>query len=413
MASRRAAYPRQVDRRPLLPLPVPAGAGALQVRDALARALSGAGPAVVPHAADSAPADLPEPRADDLPDGLALVVGTSGSTGTPKRALLTASALRASARATHERLGGRGQWLLAMPAHHIAGLQVLVRSVVAGTEPRAVDTSAGFTVDAFAAATASLDSTVPRHYTALVPTQLVRLLQDPRGRAALQRYDAVLLGGAAAPSALLAAAEAHAVPVLTTYGMSESAGGCVYDGQPLACSRVRVEADGRILLGGDTLASGYLGRPDLTDAVFVRDTDGRRWFRTDDQGSLRPDGRLVVAGRVDDVINTGGVKVPPHQVEEALLSHVAGVSEAVVVGTPDPEWGEAVGAVVVLTDGRQDLTLGEVRTALRGALPGPALPRRVVVVASIPVRGPGKPDRDEIRRILAPGATYDRRTPRD
>jgi o-succinylbenzoate---CoA ligase len=352
-------------------------------------------------------------RADDLPDGLALVVGTSGSTGAPKRALLTASALRASARATHDRVGGPGQWLLAMPAHHVAGLQVLVRSVVAGTEPRAVDTSAGFTVDAFAAATASLDAAVPRHYTALVPTQLVRLLQDPRGRAALQRYDAVLLGGAAAPSALLASAGAAGARVLTTYGMSETAGGCVYDGEPLACSRVRVEADGRILLGGDTLASGYLGRPDLTDAVFARDADGRRWFRTDDQGSVRQDGRLVVTGRVDDVINTGGVKVAPHPVEEALLSHVPGVSEAVVVGTPDPEWGEAVGAVVVLADGREELTVGDVRTALRGVLPGPALPRQVVAVASIPVRGPGKPDRTEIRRLLARGATYDRPTPRD
>jgi O-succinylbenzoic acid--CoA ligase len=387
--------------------------GALTLRPALAAALAGHGPALVPYPAGSPAAELPVVDPADLPDGLALVVGTSGSTGTPKRALLTAPALRASARATHERLGGPGQWLLAMPAHHVAGLQVLVRSVVAGTEPRAVDTSAGFTVDAFAAATASLDAAIPRHYTALVPTQLVRLLQDPRGRAALQRYDAVLLGGAAAPSALLAAAEAAAVRVLTTYGMSETAGGCVYDGEPLACSRVRIEADGRILLGGDTLASGYLGRADLTGAVFSRDADGRRWFRTDDQGSVRADGRLVVTGRVDDVINTGGVKVAPRQVEEALLSHVPGVSEAVVVGTSDPEWGEAVGAVVVLAEGREDLAVGDVRTALRGVLPAPALPRRVVALASIPVRGPGKPDRKEIRRILAQGATYDRRTPRD
>ena len=274
-----------MDRPPLQPLPVPPGVGALTLRPALAAALAGDGPALVPYPAGSPAPELPVVDPAGLPDGLALVVGTSGSTGTPKRALLTAPALRASARATHERLGGPGQWLLAMPAHHVAGLQVLVRSVVAGTEPRAVDTSAGFTVDAFAAATASLDAAVPRHYTALVPTQLVRLLQDPRGRAALQRYDAVLLGGAAAPSALLATAEAAGVRVLTTYGMSETAGGCVYDGEPLACSRVRIETDGRILLGGDTLASGYLGRADLTEAVFVHDADGRRWFRTDDEGS--------------------------------------------------------------------------------------------------------------------------------
>ena len=402
-----------MDRPPLQPLPVPPGAGALTVRSALAAALAGDGPALVPYPAGSPTADLPDVTAAGLPDGLALVVGTSGSTGTPKRALLTAPALRASAQATHDRLGGPGQWLLAMPAHHVAGLQVLVRSVVAGTEPRAVDTAAGFTVEAFAAATACLDEAVPRHYTALVPTQLVRLLDDPRGRDALQRYDAVLLGGAATPTTLLAAADAAGLRVLTTYGMSETAGGCVYAGEPLACSRVRIGADGRVLLGGDTLAAGYLGRPDLTAAVFSRDGEGRRWFRTDDLGHLDRDGRLVVDGRADDVINTGGVKVAPRQVEDALLTHVPGVSEAVVVGTPDPEWGEAVGAVVVLAPGRAALDLGEVRAALRDVLPGPSLPRRLVAVASIPVRGPGKPDRREIRRIVVGAATYDQGTDRD
>jgi len=401
-----------VDRPPLQPLPVPPGAGALAVRSALAAALAGDGPALVPFPAGSPTADLPEVT-PGLPDGLALVVGTSGSTGTPKRALLTAAALRASAQATHDRLGGPGQWLLAMPAHHVAGLQVLVRSIVAGTEPRAVDTTAGFTVEAFAAATAGLDEGVPRHYTALVPTQLVRLLDDPRGQEALQRYDAVLLGGAATPTTLLAAADAAGLRVLTTYGMSETAGGCVYAGEPLACSRVRIGADGRVLLGGDTLAAGYLGRPDLTAAVFSRDDEGRRWFRTDDLGHVDRDGRLVVDGRADDMINTGGVKVAPRQVEDALLTHVPGVSEAVVVGTPDPEWGEAVGAVVVLAPGRAALDLGEVRAALRDVLPGPSLPRRVVAVASIPVRGPGKPDRREIRRIVVGTATYDQGTDRD
>ena len=201
--------------------------------------------------------------------------------------------------------------------------------------------------------------------------------------------------------------------MLTTYGMSETAGGCVYAGEPLACSRVRIGADGRVLLGGDTLAAGYLGRPDLTAAVFSRDGEGRRWFRTDDLGHLDRYGRLVVDGRADDVINTGGVKVAPRQVEDALLTHVPGVREAVVVGTPDPEWGEAVGAVVVLAPGRAALDLGEVRAALRDVLPGPSLPRRVVAVASIPVRGPGKPDRREIRRIVVGAATYDQGTDRD
>ena len=202
----------------------------------------------------------------------------------------------------------------------------------------------------------------------------------------------------------------RALRVLTTYGMSETAGGCVYDGEPLACSRVRIEADGRILLGGDTLASGYLGRPDLDRArsspATARAGGGSAPTTS---ATSTADGRLVVDGRVDDVINTGGVKVAPRQVEDALLDPRARRQR----GGGRRDAGPGVGRGgrrrrrPARRAGRRS-TVGEVRAALRGVLPGPALPRRVVAVASIPVRGPGKPDRREIRRILVGAATYDR-----
>lgn len=383
------AYPDPV----LHPLPVPAGPAVLDVLPAIRSALAGSAP-LVPYAAGSPLPDLPSP-AGPLPAGLALVVGTSGSTGTPKRALLTVDALCASATATHEVLGGAGSWLLAMPAHHIAGLQVLVRSVLAGADPAVMDLDRGFTAGAFLdAATRHTQSTTgaARRYTALVPTQVARLLEDRAATAALAAYDAVLVGGAGTPAPVRARAAAAGVRLVPTYGMSETAGGCVYAGRALPCSRVALEDDeGRVLLGGATLAAGYLGASGAAAAAFVTDDDGRRWFRTDDAGHLGPDGLLRIDGRLDDLVNTGGLKVAPRLVEDALLTCLTGIREAVVVGVADPEWGQVVSAALA-TD-RTDLSLEAVRDALRAHLPDHALPRRLRLVGTIPARGPGKPDR--------------------
>ncbi|MBD3785167.1 MAG: AMP-binding protein, partial [Micrococcales bacterium] len=324
----------------------------------------------------------------------------SGSTGSPKLAMLGAAALTASARATHERLGGPGQWLLTLPAGHVAGLQVLLRSLDAETEPVSTDLRDGFTPAAFADATTRLDPG-HRHYTALVPTQLVRLLADPAGTAALARLDGVLVGGAATPPALRRRAEAAGVRVHTTYGMSETCGGCVYDGRALTGAEVRLDDDGRVRLGGTTLAHGYLGRPDLTFRAFAVDPDGSRWFRTDDAGHLDDEGRLHVEGRLDDLVSTGGLKVAPRLVEEATVDHVPGVLEAVVVGTPDPEWGQAVSLLVVPAPGARPLSLAEVRDLLRPHLPAHALPRRVTAAPAVPLRGPGKPDRAAVAALFA------------
>ncbi|ADU47217.1 o-succinylbenzoate--CoA ligase [Intrasporangium calvum] len=381
-------------------LPVPAGPDALTILPDLEAALTGRSP-VIPYAAELAPPVIAPHDPAGLPDGFALAVGTSGSTGRPKRALLTAAAVTASATATHHVLGGSGSWLLALPAHHIAGLQVLTRSLTAGTTPTVLDLRGGFTAAAFARAAGSVTMSpgAPRRYTSLVPTQLGRLLDDPAGVEALQTFDAVLVGGAATPTALEERARKAGVALHLTFGMSETAGGCVYDGVPLPVTRMHIDNDRHIILGGDTVAHGYLGEPELTADAFSTDVEDVRWFRTDDLGHIEDDGRLVVDGRADDVIITGGMKVTPGVVEDAVARHVPEVAEVVVLGVPDPEWGETVCAAVTLLDPTAHLTAADLRSRLSGILPDAALPRRVVVLPTIPLRGPGKPDRAAIRLV--------------
>ncbi|GAA8853252.1 o-succinylbenzoate--CoA ligase [Helicobacter pylori] len=378
---------------PITPLPLPAGSAVLDALPALERALTGTAP-IHPHAPGETPT-LPE---GELPDDLAVAIATSGSTGTPKLSLLTAANLLASAEATAHRLGGSGQWLLALPPHHIAGLQVLLRSIAAGTTPVVVDASA----PPFALVEATAGMHAERRYTSLVPTQLTRLVEDPMGLEALRRFDAVLVGGAATPGALLDRARSLGVRVVTTYGMSETAGGCVYNGQPLQGVAVRTGADGVIELGGAVVAHGYLG----LDTGAFRTEGGQRWFRTGDLGTVDGDGRVSVTGRADDLINTGGLKIAPRVVEEAVLAHVPAVTEAVVVGVPDPQWGQAVALAAVTSPGGPpvgpvpDDGVAEIREMLRPHLEPAALPRRVLVVDSLPMRGPGKPDRSAVARLL-------------
>ncbi|MCW2679098.1 MAG: AMP-dependent synthetase and ligase [Frankiales bacterium] len=343
--------------------------------DNVAAALDGSGP---PLLTSTEPRVLAALRPDEPleHDDVAVVVPTSGSTGEPKGVLLTAENLRASARATAS-VVGEGQWLLAIPPTHVGGLQVLVRSLLAGTSPVVLDGPT--TVEAFEAATARL--TGPRRLVSLVPTQLRRLV----GSAALQEYDAVLLGGAAAPPGLLATAREAGVRVFTTYGMSETSGGCVYDGLPLP--GVTVEGGERIRLRGPVVARGYRLRRELTAELFDGDC-----FTTSDTGAL-VEGRLVVQGRADDVLVTGGEKVPPAVVEAALAAHPS-VAEVAVVGVPDDEWGQRVIAVVVL---RAPLTLEQARTHVGERLPRSHAPRELRVVDALPLLPSGKIDRMGLR----------------
>lgn len=320
---------------------------------------------------------LGEPPSMVVPPGVALVLRTSGSsTGRGRPVALSAPALLASVDATHRRLAGPGRWVLALPPMHVAGVQVLVRSVRAGLEPVVVPPGP-FDPDVLAAALLAAPDDAPL-YLSLVPTQLHRvLLAGGAALEALARCSAVLLGGAAAATADLEQARAAGVPVITTYGMTETSGGCVYNGLPLDGVQVQIR-DGRVRLGGPTLAHGYL---DDGPQPFERTTEGT-WFTTSDAGEIDDAGLLQVLGRIDDVIISGGVKVHPAHVER-LLEPVAG--EVIVVGIPDPEWGSLVTAIVT-----RPCSLAELRDAVGH---GPAAPRAVVVVDELPARGPGKPDR--------------------
>jgi O-succinylbenzoic acid--CoA ligase len=367
-------------------LAVPSGNAVVEVIPALHRMLDGDGPAMLPVPADD---DREIRRLTDslhpgepIPDGIGLVMATSGTTGTPKGAQLTAAALRASGDATHERLGGTGSWLLALPAHHIAGMQVLLRSLLSGTEPVVVDVSAGFDPAALPAAVAAMDG--PRRYSSMVPTQLLKSLEHPGATRALAELDAILLGGAATPAPALRRARDAGITIVRTYGMSETCGGCVYEGVPLNGVHVRVDAESRVWLGGATLASGYRGLPDHPGFAEPG------WFRTDDAGII-DDGVLRILGRLDEALSTGGLTVVPQVVEAVLIEHPS-VREVAVIGLPDDRLGQRVTAVVVAAPGCSP-ALDELRDHVSATLDRTAAPRELHVVDALPLRGPGKVDR--------------------
>lgn len=431
-------------------------------------------------------------RASGRSVGVDMVLRTSGSTtGTGKLVGVSMDALVASARATHKRLGGPGIWVLALPAYHAAGVQVLVRAAVAGThvfnaykeggfDPQhlaqvidaacvaAADCDAGssFDDDAVSSCAGGVGGEAERAlaaddsgracpvYTSLVPTQLRRALDDEQLRGALARLDAVLIGGAAADAQLLEQAKAAGIRVVTTYGMSETCGGCVYDGQPLPGVSMDVDqATGAIWLSGPMLATGYLGDEERTRRCFVsrpqagEGTSGvggtasaaesaeagaggpgagsdagaearagtgsgvgagepaRRWFITSDRGHI-VDGRLQVLGRLDDVIISGGIKVEPGPIE-ALLALNPLVSECAVVGLPDLQWGQVVTAVVVPASmpglGRVDegAILAQIRVYLEQKLSGAQCPKQVLLADALPYKGIGKVDRRALAQSLA------------
>lgn len=328
---------------------------------------------------------------EQIDDDVALVVTTSGTTGTPKGAMLTPRALVASATAAHDRLGGPGSWLLALPSHHIAGVQVLVRSILAGTVPVEMDLTAGFDVDDVPSAIADLGS--GRRYASLVSVQLAKALAVPAAAAALAELDAVLLGGGPAPAAVLSAAAEAGIHVVRTYGMSETAGGCVYDGVPLDGVDVRISDDGRVILGGPTLAKGYRNPADPDPFADAG------WFRTDDAGTLDDSGVLTIHGRLDQAVSTGGLTVLPQLVETAIATHPS-VAESAVFGVPDDRLGQRVVAAVVLHEGANAPSVAELRETVSQTLDSTAAPREVHVVDELPRRGIGKVDRAALARTF-------------
>jgi o-succinylbenzoate---CoA ligase len=386
--------------RPLHAVLLSGVADAGRLVEPLARALDGTGPALLPLNAglpaarikqlidvfqpsvvmeadgEATVRSIPPGISAGISPGTAVIITTSGSTGEPKGVELSAAALPHSAGASLARVGARPgeRWLLSLPASHVAGLQVIVRSLLSGTNLGLAPAAAA---DALAASGCA--------HISVVPTQLVRLLDEPGGAAALAGFSSVLVGGAAAGAAILDRARAAGINAVTTYGMSETCGGCVYDGVPLDGVRVRADDEGRLRISGPVLMNRYFGRPDLTRAAL----DGGE-FVTSDLG-LVADGRVVIRGRADDVINTGGHKVIPGEVA-AALSSCPGVREVVVVGRPDPVWGERVTAVVVPADPTDPPGLELLRIHVRETLPRYASPSEVELTEAIPVLPSGKPD---------------------
>ncbi|WP_432882823.1 AMP-binding protein [Kribbella sp. CA-245084] len=343
---------------------------------ALAGVLDGSGTPFAPVPEDAVGAARVEQAAvpaEPVDDGCAVVLTTSGSSGEPKGVLLSREALIASAVATHDRLGGPGQWLLPMKPYFVGGLQILTRSLVAGTTPVMLGES--FT-DSAAAMTGA------RRYTAMVPTQLARYLETDAD--ALRSFDAIIIGGASTPEPLKAKAAEAGVTAIPAYGMTETGSGCVYAGVPLDGTSISLDDEQRILIKGSTLFSGYRLRPELTAEVL---RDG--WFRTQDRGGL-VDGRLRVVGRVDDVVISGGVNVTLTTVQARLLEHPQ-VKDAVVLGVPDAEWGTRVVAFVV------GEPVGVERDALRDwvseTLPRAWAPQDVIRLDALPMLASGKVDR--------------------
>ena len=331
--------------------------------------------ALRPHALREAAGVRELPGAAEVDPRTDLVVATSGSTGAPKGVELARAAVEASARASLARLGAgpADAWLCCLPLDHLAGLQVVVRARLVGA-PLVVH-------DRFDAQRVAAERDVA--FMSLVPTMLARLLDT---RADLSRHRAILLGGATAPHELLERAAEAGARVVTTYGMTETAGGCVYDGVPLDGVEVDVDAAGRVRVRGDVLFHGYRLDPGRTAAALE---DG--WFTTADLGAWR-DGRLEVLGRADDVVVTGGENVSLSRVEALVASHPA-VAEAAAFGVPDAEWGQRVTVAVIVAAGAEPPTLEELREHVRLTAPAACAPRGLLVLDALPHTGLGKIDR--------------------
>jgi o-succinylbenzoate---CoA ligase len=360
--------------------------GPSEVAAALAESLDG-GPPIATLPADpierARAIGMFQPDQPVVEADAAVVVATSGSTGAPKGVVLSRGAIRASVEATQVRLGGVGDWVLALPTYYIAGLMVLARACLGGT--RAVLVGSDLRKLQEAAGTLS-----ERRYISLVPPQLDRALCHDDVTEALAGFSAVLVGGGPTEVGLVERARAAGIRVVTTYGMSETCGGCVYDGEPLHGVAVDLADDDRILIRSNTLFAGYRLRPDLTAEAVV---DGR--FRTQDRGSWDA-GRLVVRGRTDDIVITGGHKVDLAEVEQSVQCWAADHgARGAVLGVADQVWGTTIIAVSDMPG-----SLADLQTVVRESLPAYAMPRELIYLDQLPWLANGKPNRSAIRSMI-------------
>jgi O-succinylbenzoic acid--CoA ligase len=332
---------------------------------------------------------------EEVETGVGLIVETSGSSGKPKRVTLSREAILASANAAQIRLGGPGQWLLALPINFVAGANVLIRSLVADTQPVLMNTSVPFTAEAFARSASLM--TGARRYTSLVPTQLARLAAaindpfSPTGKndfllAQLRKFDAILVGGQAPQDEVVTALRDLGIKIVITYGMTETCGGCVYDG--VALDGVQIDLVGsRIEISGKVLAS------EISDDSGVQVLGER--FITNDLGEFDEAGRLQILGRIDRVIVSGGLKISLDRVEE-LARTVPGVAELAATAIADQEWGQRVGIVYLGSPEVAD----EIALALANDLGPAGKPIRVVRTDGVPKLPSGKHDLQAIKRLF-------------
>ena len=379
---------------PLVRIPVPAGpAGLHALAEPLRAALSGNGPAIAPipvvtaTTSDAYVRSLLRAIAPDEPledDRTAVVLATSGSTGNPKGVLLSAAGLLALNPWRDE----PGTWVAAIPLTSAGGLNVLTRALAPGCEYVGIDSLAGarpFTPAGFAAAISDgLSHGLPLR-TSLVPAQVRRLLGDPKGVEALQALATILVGGAGLDAQLRDAAAVHGISLISTYGMTETCGGCVYDGTPLEGVTVRIDNDSRVTLGGPSIALGYRHQPALTAAHFTDDG-----FLTSDLGEFR-DGTLRILGRIDDVVTVNGVNVSLAAIE-SLLRTEANVSDCAVIALDDPERGSRLIAFIC-GEHIDSEALGDLVTERLGVA---ARPRAFTTIEHLPTLPGGKTDRQAL-----------------
>ena len=405
--------------RALIAVTVPPGmGGVLKLASVIGPALDGTGPAIAPMA------DSPEfivrqtlealrPNDPEFPlesNDIAIVSATSGSTGTPKGVLLSKQALEASATAFGNRFGTNNRWVVSMPAHRIAGIMVLVRSWF-HNNPFEIDPSVGgartFESAAFAATTmrAVRESAADGRalMVSLVPTQIARLLESGSvGIEALQSYDLVLSGAAATPQPMLNRMRELGIKVSVSYGMTETCGGCVFDGRPLDGVKVSLGTKddvepGRVTISGPVTASGYRLRPDLDAVSFI---SGQ--VQTHDVGKLDSSGLLHILGRLDDVVTVGGVNVALSAVE-SLIRHHPAIEDVAVIDLQDELWGSIPIAYVVTRYHLADASnlISEIQSTIRDQISRAAVPRTVRFVTSLPMLDSGKIDRISLRMQAA------------
>lgn len=306
------------------------------------------------------------------PSDIAVVIGTSGTTGNPKEVALSARAITSSAKASNEFLGAKhgDTWSLLLPLTHIAAVNVFVRALELGSAPLDLRNIEGNYPDA--------------NFTAVVPTQLFRALNgESKLLKHLQNADKVLIGGASLSQGLRKQAEAAGIKVVSTYGMTETCGGCVYDGEAISDVEFEVK-NGRVRLKGNVLATTYLNAPWSLDAG---------WFETSDLGEI-VDSKLVVLGRADDVIVSGGENISLSAIESSLAVAFPQLQTA-AFSNNDPQWGQSLHLAVV-----GEISDEKILLHLEKDLGSVAKPKSIHHLSSLPLRGIGKIDREALAKEI-------------